>query len=69
MKLRQRPEDFVVREECLLEPGEAGEYTMYSLKKRGMTTPEAVRRAAALLGIATARIRYCGLKDRHAVAT
>ncbi len=68
MKLRQRPEDFGVEEDCALAPSGQGPYGLYRLKKRGITTPEAVRRAARAAGVAPSRVRFCGLKDRHAVA-
>lgn len=72
MKLRQRPEDFIVEESSRLAPGgrgaSEGPYGLYRLRKRGITTPEAVRRVARAGGIDHGRVRYAGLKDRHAVA-
>ncbi len=71
MKLRQRPEDFVVEEVSRLAPGgrgaAEGTYGLYRLRKRSVTTPEAVRRIARAGGIERGRIRYSGLKDRHAI--
>ncbi len=72
MKLRSRPEDFIVEEVSRLAPdgrgAPEGTYGLYSLRKRSITTPEAVRRIARAGGIDPGRIRYSGLKDRHAVA-
>jgi len=69
VKLRQRQEDFVVEEECALTGEPSGPWGLYRLVKRGLTTPEAVRRVARAAGIEGSRIRYCGLKDRHAIAS
>lgn len=72
MKLRQRPEDFIVEEASRLAPGgrgpDEGPYGLYRLRKRSITTPEAVRRVARAGRIDPGRIGYSGLKDRHAVA-
>jgi len=67
MKLRSRPEDFIVEEDCALSVTPKGPYGLYRLRKRGLTTPEAVRRIARAGKIDTGRIRFCGLKDRHAI--
>ncbi len=69
MRLRRRPEDFIVDEIPRLEPEREGHYGLYRLRKRGLTTPEAVRRVARAACIDTGRVRYSGLKDRHAIAT
>ena len=68
MKLRQSAEDFVVEEVSRLKPDSEGPYGLYRLRKRGITTPEAVARVARAGAIDPGRIRYSGLKDRHAVA-
>jgi len=71
VKLRRRPEDFIVEEASRLAPrgrgGDEGPYGLYRLRKRSITTPEAVRRIARAGGIERGRIRYSGLKDRHAI--
>ena len=50
MKLRRRPEDFIVEEDSRLAPGgrgaSEGPYGLYRLRKRSITTPEDVRRVA-----------------------
>jgi tRNA pseudouridine13 synthase len=72
VKLRSRPEDFIVEEVSRLAPGgrgaAEGPYGLYRLRKRSITTPEAVRRVTRAGGIDPGRVRYSGLKDRHAVA-
>jgi tRNA pseudouridine13 synthase len=71
VKLRQRPEDFIVEEVSRLAPGgrggAEGTYGLYRLRKRSITTPEAVRRVGREGGIERGRIRFSGLKDRHAI--
>jgi len=71
VKLRSRPEDFIVEEVSRLAPGgrgaPEGPYGLYRLRKRSITTPEAIRRVARAGRIDPGRIRYSGLKDRHAI--
>jgi len=61
------PERFVVEEIAAYEPCGAGEHTFLWIEKRGLTTPDAVRRLAAVLGVDARDVGYAGLKDRHAV--
>jgi tRNA pseudouridine13 synthase len=67
VRLRCRDDDFVVEEETSLTVARAGPYGLYRLKKRGLTTPEAVKRVSLSAHVDSGRIRFCGLKDRHAV--
>src|SRR5215471_1998332 len=61
------PERFVVEEIPAYEPCGAGEHTFLWIEKRGLTTPDAIRRLAELLGVEPRDVGYAGLKDRHAV--
>ncbi len=68
MRLRQRPEDFRVRE--LLGQGylvEEGEFRVYRVTKRKVTTQEAARALAVELGVDPGEVSYAGMKDRQAV--
>lgn len=68
MKIRQRPEDFRVRE--ILAPSylkTRGEFRVYRVTKRKMTTLEAARALADELGLPLAEVAFAGLKDRQAV--
>ena len=68
MKLKQRVGDFRVRE--LLEPDylkERGEFRVYRVTKRKLTTPEAVRALADEAGVEPSAIQVAGLKDRQGV--
>ncbi|MFT5830254.1 MAG: tRNA pseudouridine13 synthase, partial [Bacteroidia bacterium] len=70
MRLKQRPGDFHVRE--LLNDNyltEKGEFAVYRITKKKMTTPEAIKALASETGLNTGDIKFAGLKDRQAVTT
>jgi len=69
MKLKQRPEDFVVEELTDATPGDAGEFAFYRLDKTGWTTPDALSAVRRRWQIDGRRLSYGGLKDRHAVTS
>jgi tRNA pseudouridine13 synthase len=60
------PDRFVVEEIPAYEPSGAGEHTYLWIEKRDLTTLEAVRRLARLLGADGRDVGYAGMKDRHA---
>lgn len=68
MRLKQRIGDFRVRE--LLVEGylqEKGEYRIYRVTKRKITTPEALDVLAAEAGVEVGRIGLAGWKDRQGI--
>jgi tRNA pseudouridine13 synthase len=67
MKLKQRPDDFQVEEVSTFTPGTSGPYAYYRLEKRSIGTAEALQKICKALRIDQRRLRYGGLKDRHAV--
>ncbi len=67
MKLKQRPDDFQVEEITSVVPGKTGSFGYYRLEKRSIGTPEAIQAFCKQLKIDHRRVRYGGLKDRHAV--
>lgn len=69
MKIKARPEDFIVREILAVLPLERGPYTLIRLKKRGLNTSDAVAHIAAGLRVNAEDIAYGGRKDRHACST
>lgn len=69
LKLKTRPEDFVVQELVSLPFSDKGLYGVYILKKRGWNTADAVLRIAHALRIPLRDIAYGGRKDRHAVTS
>jgi tRNA pseudouridine13 synthase len=67
--IRATPEDFVVDELPAYAPSGRGEHLFITFKKRGLTTPEALRRIAEALGVDARYAGCAGMKDRHAVTT
>ncbi len=65
MKLKCIPEDFQVEELPTVEPVERGRYAFYRLTKRGIGTIEAIEAIRRRWNVASSRLHYGGLKDRH----
>ena len=63
------PEDFIVEELPLYEPSCAGTHTFFAIRKRNLSTLEAINRIARELQVPTRDFGYAGLKDKHAVTT
>jgi tRNA pseudouridine13 synthase len=66
MKLKQRPEDFQVKELTDATAGQGGAFAFYRLEKSGWTTPDAVGVIRRRWQLDARRVSYGGLKDRHA---
>jgi tRNA pseudouridine13 synthase len=66
MKIKQRPEDFVVTELDKFELSKTGPFALYRLLKWDVGTIEAVRNLAKNWNLSQAQISFGGLKDRHA---
>jgi tRNA pseudouridine13 synthase len=66
MKVKQRPEDFQVHELTEIVPGDQGSYSLYRLKKRGLTTPDALGVIQKRWKMQRRRVSVGGLKDKHA---
>jgi tRNA pseudouridine13 synthase len=66
MKLKQLPDDFQVEELTDVKPAGAGLYALYSLEKRGWSTPDALAAVRKRWKIDLRRMSVGGLKDRHA---
>ncbi|MBN2053038.1 tRNA pseudouridine(13) synthase TruD [Candidatus Woesearchaeota archaeon] len=66
-KIKELPEDFVVKEKSSLKLADKGEYAVFRLKKRDYTTEKAVQQIADSLGIERKRIGYAGSKDSKAI--
>jgi tRNA pseudouridine13 synthase len=65
MKVKVRPEDFVVREVPLVVPGPRPDrFAVYSLAKREWDTFDLVALLSRRLGVPRADISYGGIKDR-----
>ncbi len=68
MKIKEKPEDFVVYEVADIYPEGKGEYSLYLLKKYDISTWDALGKIAKSLRISMDEIGYGGLKDKKAVA-
>jgi tRNA pseudouridine13 synthase len=66
MKLKQQPEDFQVEELTEVVFGDEGNYSLYRLEKRGLTTLDALEVIRRRWKIDGRRVSFGGLKDRHA---
>ncbi|MBL8822327.1 MAG: tRNA pseudouridine(13) synthase TruD [Planctomycetia bacterium] len=66
MKIKCKPDDFRVEELTTCEAGSVGEFTYYQLEKRSIGTPEALKQLCTAWRVDQKRVRYGGLKDRHA---
>ena len=65
--IKERPEDFVVRERAGIIIGTQGEYTIFLLKKRNYTTLRAVEQLSRMLRIPAKHISFAGNKDKRAL--
>ena len=63
------PEDFIVEELPLYEPTRTGTHTFFAIRKRNLSTLEAIHRIARDLQVSTQQFGYAGLKDKNAVTT
>lgn len=68
-RIRATPEDFQVDERPLYLPCGNGEHLYVKITKRGLSTPDLVRRISSTLGVQTQAIGVAGLKDARAIAT
>ncbi len=68
-QIRAVPEDFQVEERPLYLPCGEGEHLYVTITKRGLSTPDLVRRLSSSLGIKAQAIGVAGLKDARAVTT
>lgn len=64
--IKEQVEDFVVEELPLYEPSGQGPHTFFEIRKKGLSTFQAVRSIAGALGVSPNRIGYAGLKDAQA---
>ena len=65
----EEPEDFIVEELPLYEPSGEGTHTYFAIRKRNLSTLEAINRIARELQVHTREFGYAGLKDKNAVTT
>ena len=66
-KIKQSPEDFIVKEISNVEINETGGYSYFLLKKKNYTTVRALQHIAQVLRIPLKRLGFAGTKDKNAV--
>ena len=69
MKIKVKPQDFIVEEITEIEPSEKGEYAIFKLKKEGVETLSTIKAIASKLNLNLNDIGYAGIKDRYAQTT
>ncbi len=69
MKLKQRPQDFIVEETSSLTwSSQKAAHAVYAMEKTEVDTFTAVRALARRLRLPPGEVGYAGLKDKHAIA-
>ena len=68
MRIKERPEEFVVYEVADIAPEGQGEHALYRLVKRGATTWDVLGDVARRLRLRADALKYGGLKDRQALS-
>ena len=67
MKLKSLPEDFLVEELPGYELLSGGEFCCIRVRKKGLTTQQAVKKLSSAWRIPERYFNYAGSKDRHAI--
>lgn|GEM_PF-364840 len=65
MKIKQRPEDFVVREGSSYEADRDGPVWVYRMDKQKISTLQALERIGKEFGVRRRALSICGLKDKQ----
>jgi len=66
-KIKQLPEDFIVKEITSTKPKDKGRFSYFLLKKKNYTTVKAVETIAEKLKIPSKKISFAGTKDKNAI--
>jgi len=66
-KIKQNPEDFIVKEINSIDINDSGKYLVCLLKKRNYNTIRAVQQIANALSINVKHIGFAGAKDKNAI--
>ena len=65
MRIKQRPEDFSVKESYRFDEVAGGRFRVYLMDKQKLSTFDAVDRLREAFGLKPGSISYCGLKDKQ----
>ncbi len=66
-RIKERPEDFLVEEQPLYQPGGSGEHIYLMVEKRNLSTLSAARILATHFGVHLNAVGFAGLKDKRAI--
>lgn len=67
MKIKQIPEDFIVKELASIPFTDSGDYAYFLLRKKEWNTIDAVKEIAERLSMQIKKVSYAGIKDKKAV--
>ena len=67
--IRQKCEDFIVREQLSFSPSGVGEHVFLMVEKRNENTDYVTGQLACFAGVRKRDVGFAGLKDRHAITT
>lgn len=65
MRIKQRPEDFSVKESYRFDEVASGRFRVYLMDKQKLSTFDAADRIRDAFGLKPGSISYCGLKDKQ----
>ncbi|RYZ33223.1 MAG: tRNA pseudouridine(13) synthase TruD, partial [Myxococcaceae bacterium] len=65
MRIKQKPEDFSVKESYRFDEAANGRHRVYLMDKQKLSTFDAVNRLIVKFGLKPGSISYCGLKDKQ----
>ncbi|NVJ24436.1 tRNA pseudouridine(13) synthase TruD, partial [Myxococcus sp. AM011] len=65
MRIKQKPEDFSVKESYRFDEVDGGRFRVYLMDKQKLSTFDAVTRLRDAFGLKPGAISYCGLKDKQ----
>ncbi len=65
MRIKQRPEDFSVKESYRFDTVAEGRHRVYLMDKQKLSTFDAIDRIRERFGLRPGAISYCGLKDKQ----
>ena len=68
MRFKVQPEDFIVEERVHLPLEVRGDYAIYRVRKRGLTTLNVQAQMAAAIGVPHSAVLFPALKDRNSIA-
>ena len=69
MKIKRRPEDFIVTERLAVKPKPRGSFALYRVEKKSLTTHALLAEMAGALGASPRELSWGGLKDKYAQTT